>query len=117
LSGRAAVTRYVRRSRRLTRPAMGRSGLRGVTTFGMTRTDGMGYELSQDEGRIVDAIAALEASGRPTYVDDITAEAGLPRETVRWLLRRLLRETNLVHEVVPEAGPDLGPYYEIAPKD
>jgi len=83
----------------------------------MTRTDRMGYELSQDEGRIVDAIAALEASGRPTYVDDIAAEAGLPRETVRWLLRHLLRETNLVHEVVPEAGPDLGPYYEIAPKD
>lgn len=77
----------------------------------------MGYELSQNDGRIVDAIAALEASGRPTYVDDIAGEARLPRETVRWLLRRLLRETNLVHEVVPEAGPDFGPYYEIAPKD
>jgi hypothetical protein len=29
----------------------------------------MGYELSQDEGRIVDAIAALEASGRPVLRD------------------------------------------------
>jgi hypothetical protein len=55
--------------------------------------------------------------GGRTYVDDIAAEAGLPRETVRRLLRHLLRETNLVHEVVPEAGPALGPYYEIAPKD
>jgi DNA-directed RNA polymerase sigma subunit (sigma70/sigma32) len=83
----------------------------------MTRTDWAGYELSENEARIVDAIAALEAAGRPTYLDDIAEEAGLPRETVRWLLRRLLRETNLVHEVVPETGPDLGPYYEIAPKD
>jgi predicted transcriptional regulator len=64
-----------------------------------------------------DAIAALEAAGRTAYLDEIAAEAGLPRETVRWHLRRLLRETNLVHEVVPGAPPDFGPYYEIAPKD
>jgi hypothetical protein len=59
-----------------------------------------GYELSEHESRILDGVATLEAAGRPTYQDDIAREAGLPQETVRWLLRRLLRETNLVHEVV-----------------
>jgi hypothetical protein len=83
----------------------------------MTRTDRMGYELSQDEGRIVDAIAALEASGRPTYVDDIAAEAGRPRRDGPLAAAPPAPRNHLVHEVVPEAGPALGPYYEIAPKD
>ncbi|HYT10714.1 MAG TPA: hypothetical protein VEL73_08650 [Mycobacteriales bacterium] len=83
----------------------------------MTRADWAGYELSEDESRMVEAIATLEAAGRPTYLDDIAQQAGLPRETVRWLLRGLLRETDLIHEVVGGEEPDLGPRYEIAPKD
>jgi hypothetical protein len=45
----------------------------------MTRADWAGYGLSSDEGRIVDAIAVLEATGRPTYLDDIAEETGAGR--------------------------------------
>jgi hypothetical protein len=79
----------------------------------MTGADWAGYELSADEGRIVDAIAVLEAD-RPADVPRRHRRGGRPAAGDGPLAAaRLLRQTNLIHEVVPEAGP----YYEIAPKD
>lgn len=60
-------------------------------------------ELTDDEARIINAIAALEVEGGSPPVDDIAERAGLPVGETRALLSRLTENLGLVHQ---EPDPD-----------
>lgn len=68
-------------------------------------------ELSNEEQRVFNAVAALESDGDATTADSIAEHAALDGDTVRSVLSRLI-EADLVRELDPEAGV-LGPRYSV----
>jgi DNA-binding IclR family transcriptional regulator len=74
------------------------------------------YELSPQETRVYQAIAALEAAGDQVYFDQIVRASALPPDQVHRALHALLNEHRLVHELARVDRPDLGPRYELAPR-
>lgn len=74
------------------------------------------YELSPQETRVYQAVAALEAAGEPVYFDQIVRASALPPNQVHKALHALLNEHKLIHELARVDRPDLGPRYELAPK-
>lgn len=68
-------------------------------------------QLSEVEGRVYDAVAALEARGQVPYPDLIAEESGLTAEQLHSPLHQLT-EKNLLHrEDSPMAGLDFGPRF------
>lgn len=73
-------------------------------------------KLTDDEARVMEAVATLETAGSPRAVDAVAAEAGLPVDRTHAALRALSHEHGVVHEVQDTATTDLGPYYDLAPR-
>lgn len=69
-------------------------------------------DLSDEEQRVLDAIAALEAQGEATTPEVIARRAGLELDAVRSSLSRLLGEADLVRELDPDAEV-VGPRYAV----
>ncbi len=68
-------------------------------------------DLTTEEATLVRAIAALEAEGRPTYLEAVAERAGMPAGQARVVLSRLLGELGLVQEVDEGAA---GPFYVLS---
>lgn len=69
-------------------------------------------ELGDEEQRVLDVVAALEADGDATTIQAIARRAELGLETVRSALSHLVGEADLVRELDPDADV-VGPRYAI----
>ncbi|WP_019629300.1 hypothetical protein [Actinomadura atramentaria] len=66
-------------------------------------------DLSPQQQKLYTAVVELEAEGRPGFVQDVAARAGMDADAARPILRTLLDGAELVHEV--PSDPDMGPEY------
>ena len=70
-------------------------------------------DLSEQEQRVLSAVADLESREAPTYVQEVARAAGLGEDAVREALTALTGRHNLVSEVGPGADVDLGSTYTL----
>jgi DNA-binding IscR family transcriptional regulator len=67
--------------------------------------------LTDEEQRVLEVIAELESAESTTFLQDIARHSGIDPVHLHKVLQSLTRDHNLVTEVQPVDGPDLGPQY------
>jgi N-glycosylase/DNA lyase len=67
--------------------------------------------LTEEEQRVLEVIAELEAAGSTTYLEEVARRSGIEALHMHTVLQSLTGRHNLVTEVQPADGPDLGPQY------